>query len=903
MITAQGLDELRTRIEEDPDRSALLDTLALRVERLLESPPVVPRVKALLSRDGGRCPGDGTTLRFHPWRPDEHTCPRCGRSFGGDRHHRYWARAQHLWLAERLCDLSFLTALREDARAGRRALELLETYENLYFELPNRDNVLGPSHLFFSTYLESLWITSWMTAAFVLREAGALPEERADGVSRVAEEAATIIGEFGEGFSNRQTWHAAALTAIAAWFEDEELARSAVESRTGLLGHLTDGFGHDGLWWEGENYHLFALRGLMLGLDWANVLGINLLEDAELRAHFRSALLAPSVSALPDLTYPARRDARYGVSLAQPPFLEIWEVGRGRLGPDPELDAWLGALHVAQRPLPQADDYDAWLHDAGLERAPEPDRTRLSWWALAAMGDHLEEAPLWKPASALLADQGLAVLRHDGRYASLECGRAIGGHGHPDRLHLTVHAGGVHWLPDPGTGSYVVPELAWYRSALAHNAPLIDGRNADDEDAWCEAYDGAAEHAWCRARAGPIRRAIVAGPSGLVDLVEFDAGSERLLELPWHLQGEVTVTSPGRWDAALLEPQFLSDAERFIPEASGPIGIEARSGSSSLRLWISAPDAELFRVEAPGLPTAPARRPFLLFRARAATARWAAVVDWSEASEGRATGLRVEAEAIEVLRAGGRARYQWSATGVAIDDQGKRVTLGGARQEPKRRAPLFTEKTAPHHAVAVRIDEPPALDGTLGGFDTTEPLTLDDELQYRRSEEPYDPERLAARAWLNWDGESLYLAAQVDKPELVFRPADAPALELDNDPDDIHSDGLQVYLDLDGVQTGILMVPQQDGSLHARETGAERIVPVRGSWTPTETGYCVTVEIGAIPETLGPGSRIGFDLLINEMRPDRDRRAGQLVWSGGHGWVYLQGDSHDFARLGVVELG
>ncbi len=30
-------------------------------------------------------------------------------------------------------------------------------------------------------------------------------------------------------------------------------------------------------------------------------------------------------SLLPDFTFPARRDARYGISLAQPMYLELWE--------------------------------------------------------------------------------------------------------------------------------------------------------------------------------------------------------------------------------------------------------------------------------------------------------------------------------------------------------------------------------------------------------------------------------------------------------------------------------------------------------------------------------------------------------------------------------------------------
>ena len=35
---------------------------------------------------------------------------------------------------------------------------------------------------------------------------------------------------------------------------------------------------------------------------------------------------------------------------------------------------------------------------------------------------------------------------------------------------------------------------------------------------------------------------------------------------------------------------------------------------------------------------------------------------------------------------------------------------------------------------------------------------------------------------------------------------------------------------------------------------------------------------------------------------DRLRRAGQLVWSGGGGWVYLRGDRQERARFGVLEM-
>jgi hypothetical protein len=77
---------------------------------------------------------------------------------------------------------------------------------------------------------------------------------------------------------------------------------------------------------------------------------------------------------------------------------------------------------------------------------------------------------------------------------------------------------------------------------------------------------------------------------------------------------------------------------------------------------------------------------------------------------------------------------------------------------------------------------------------------------------------------------------------------------------------------------------------------------VRGAWEPTDRGYTLSVGL-ALPEWSPlPGGEIGFDLLVNRIEEDRERRSGQLVWSGGGGWVYLRGDRHDPSAVGVLEL-
>src|SRR5213596_395652 len=370
VVTAEELAARAEEVRGSADLTALLGHLRDRARPLLERMPVIPDHKAVLTVDGGYCPDDGAALTFDPWSPDEHRCPRCGKTWRGERHNWSWARYQHLWLAERAAHLAALAGLGDetDRPAAARARDILSAYAQRYWRYPNRDNVLGPSRLFFSTYLESLWTCNYIAAAALLRAADQLDEATERGVNQVVEEAATVIGEYDEGFSNRQTWNNAALAAAAVWFEDEELAQRVVEGETGLIAHLVRGYGRDGMWYEGESYHLFALRGLLTGAGWARLAGVDMFAEPQLAARVRAALLAPARTALPDFTFPARKDSRFGVSLAQPAYLELWEIGltgcgmRDAGGEMRELVSWLHALYRADAPAPEL--FESYLHDA-----------------------------------------------------------------------------------------------------------------------------------------------------------------------------------------------------------------------------------------------------------------------------------------------------------------------------------------------------------------------------------------------------------------------------------------------------------------------------------------------------------------------------------------------------------
>jgi heparinase II/III-like protein len=911
MLNAEELNARRAIIESTGELRALRDRLVERAGPVLARMPPVPESKALLTADGGVCPADGTRLIFDPWSPAAHRCPQCGRQVAGERHDRAWAHYQHLWLSERAAHLATVAVMAGRDDAAARANHLLQAYHR-YHEYPNRDNVLGPSRLFFSTYLESIWVANYLAAASLLREAGLLSDETGEIVSSVADEAANIIGEYDEGFSNRQTWHNAALASIAVWFEDGELAGRAIEGPTGILAHLLQGFGEDGMWYEGDNYHLFALRGQLLAMGWARQAGVDLLDDPRLAGRVAAALRAPALTALPDFTFPARKDSRFGVSLAQPMYLEMWEIGLARLGrtthEPQDLWSWLRGLY--QSPAPPAQTFDSYLHEAG---EPVPTRPRgradLSWWSLLEMAPEMRaDTPSWSPGSVLIEGQGLAVLRDGNRYVSLECGAYGGGHGHPDRLNLVLHAGAEYWLPDFGTGSYVARDLFWYRSTLAHNAPRLDGASQPMGEAFCENFEQSGEWAWVRGRFGDLSRTLVAGPDYLLDVVQLSAEEDHVLELPFHVSGRVELKPAGHWESAPLPDEFARSAERYRPASSDAMVIQACGPSGATLRMHLAFQGDLLRAMGPGAPGSTEPAQFHLVRGQGRNRRILSIIETGAKSIVR--GVREVDNAIEVETEGGVHHHVATVEGWEIRSPAGVTRLKGTRRQPKPFEPLVQrDRPLQAHGSALPLAEAPALDGSFDGFDPSEPLELDHEDQYRRSEEPYaGPDDFSATAMVNWSDEALYLAVEVVKPETIARdPALAP-LRLDNEPDEIHADGIQVYLRLppEDVVRGYLVVPSTKyGELIARgiSGAALREGEVRGGWEPTESGYRITVALA--PPQWGPfrpGDEIGFDLLVNQMLPDRIRRAGQLVWSGGGGWVWLRGDRQDPARFGTLEL-
>ena len=909
----------------------LADGLAGELAPLLRGEPFVPEEKASLTRQGGRCPADGAQLEFDPFSPRSHRCPRCGQSFTDDAHYGMWLMWYQLWLAERAVHAATLHLLRGEEVHARLASTILQRYADVYERYPNRDNALGPTRPFFSTYLESIWLLQLCVALDLLEMSGAsgllgdTVRDRLIGPSRA------LIASYDEGGSNRQVWNAAAILAASCLLGDARAVDKAVNGCSGVRAQLSSGLLADGTWYEGENYHQFAHRGLWYGVTMAERAGIAL--PADLVARFQEGFASPFTVALPDYTLPSRRDSQYAISLRQWRYAELAELGFARSEDRRLLDALHRLYHDDIERRPTGRDRSAAESERNVP-ATSLTRADLGWRSLLHARAELPELAAHPPRSSLFEGQGLAIFRREaGRiWIALDYGHSGGGHGHPDRLDLLLAADDVRWLDDMGTGSYVDRSLHWYRSTLAHNAPLVDGRSQQRVHGTLRAWEERGGAGWARALVEDIapgviaERTIVALPDYMLDVLEWRSERDVMFDLPVHLDGEMLGVTHWR-DGPLtggtgLEDgfDFLSDCERAERGTNGIVCLRAQDGEQRLEAHLHAPGAEWWRASAPGAPGAGDRR-FFLVRRRGHEGRVIAAWSW-RASVAR---LDVEDDAITVAFAdGGVHRHfplpdRWRIA-FETGDARSSIDLEGIRPDASRSG------VSPHDTPRAGWNRPsPA---SAGGMASVTPIVIPrcadvhewlrdsgcassvrrlelGEADYRRSEETW-VEAGMPTATILLAATPTELEVQVDArvgaPRFVPRERENP---FDNEAADIDGDSVQLYFASGLAPTGPdaegwVLVPEDDGGVRLRSiAGHAGMVRPVADWRVIDGGYAMRVRL-PLRSLRARAGEAGFRLgiIVNHTRPGRQRRAGQLVLGGAAGeWIYLRGDRHPVHRL------
>ena len=905
LLLADDQLEARRRAVRGP-LVPLYDSLAAELEPLASHDLYIPRDKALLSRAGGRCASDGATLDFDPWSPQSHRCPSCGSMHTGELHHRAWITWYQLWLAERAVHASLFHLMRGEARHASVARDILRAYADAYLTYPNRDNVLGPTRPFFSTYLESIWLLQICVAADLLEQSG--DSATADLVrDRIVAPSSALIAQFDEGRSNRQAWNNVALLASALLCRDPGRAAAVVDAKSGIATHLTQALLADGTWFEGDNYHQFAIRGLWYAVTMCDANALSLTRGAS--TAFQRGIAATFVAALPDFTLPSRKDSQYAVSLRQWRFAELAELGLAR-GESAELESVLARCYEAGH---QRRDTGRARSTADAERnsvASSLTRADLGWRALLHALPELPMLRREEPRSVNLSGQGLAIFRRPGDiYVALDYGQAGAGHGHPDRLNVLLSHGATRWLDDLGTGSYVDKSLHWYRSTLAHNAPLVDGRSQHVSDGSLMAYDEQGDFGWAEGQFsdGDVKlvRTVVVTPHYLVDELSWTAEQDAQIEVPWHLDAtpEGVVLAP----ATVAGGRGLEDGFEFVRDWSAcavhpgePVRMHAEAGGRTLRLClVSDTAATLIRGVGPGQPeTVPS--PFYMVRLRGERGRVRTVAAWNSAAGPPA----FEGDGLTVRVAGARHAHRRGLAGWRVDLLADGVTttveLRGRQAQPV--API----AGPAPIVRTQLRRGAVIGGWLSGTEST----LGDrgvvmelgEANYRQSEESWREAGSPTAAIAVVASEAaLEVFVRVRSRNQRFAAASATN-RLDNEHADTMGAGVQLYLGTSAARGMWTLVPEPGSDrVRVREIpGSAPLDPPDAHWRQQDDGYEVRA---AVPLPRVNPKHLDLDVVINDAVEGRERRRGQLVTANVQGeFVYLRGDREDGLRPVRLEL-
>jgi hypothetical protein len=763
--TPDELAVIRRRLAEHDWYARCFANLRGPADELLRRGFEIPREKGFVFYE--TCPVDNTALRQDPFNPRDHLCPACGRNYTDEPYHRAWITFFQSYLSQRAVEMGIAYGVTGDDAYAEAIRRILRDYARHYADYPLVDCVLGPTHLFQSTYIESLWLASLAAAADFARDAIPAAEWRLLR-DELFLPAARVILDYDEGDNNRQAMNNVALGFVGLLCEEPSLVERAVRGEHGWLDHLAHSVLADGMWYEGDNYHFATLPALINLAEGMTRHGLDLYAVETGGRRLKMMFDAPLLDLYPDLTFPARKDSRYDSPLGQRWYVGMYELAFRRYG-DPAYARLLRTLYTHP---PREKDCIA--NAAGLiDVLPSrpANRERLDWRGfLNAVPDLGEATGVPVTTSVNMAGTGLGILRTDGgrTYASVDYGHYGGGHGHPDRLQLNLYARGRPWLTDFGTGNYFFDHLRWYRSTIGHNTVAVDGRTQQAVAGRLRRFGAAGEHGLIAAEVTGAyqgvrcrRTTVLLSSDLLLDLFIVEADREHCLD--WSLHPCATLAVDLAGDVGPLAPatiagehyEWLQDIHRAA--ASGDWLAIFRQDDDVLAVHVlGQPATEVYLAAAFGPPPAiPDLYPVLIARRRAARTTFAALIEHRAGGRPLVAAFRAEGKDryLVALRDGGRivCRYDDVMASATIERFGADgELLATSRFGPDDRAtdegdveapPIaldawlpnlagprlrirITNRGAAPRAVAVAVEREATLDLPIDWTDCGEPLTV-----------------------------------------------------------------------------------------------------------------------------------------------------------------------------------
>ena len=459
LVTEQRLEFLRGDIQTNAVRRAIFENdVKTNADRWLHREIVIPD-------QGGWahdfCGPDGVLLelpvdqQFDPNKPSR--SPTTGKSYTSPKILAAQRYFEHLWLSLAVRDLALTYAVTLRPEYAAKAAEILLKYADAYPHLAAEKNGFGFGQ---NSLNEAVALVPQAQGYDLIYNSGVLTDAQKQRIERdyFWPEAQRLIQAGGLG-GNWGSWHLSAVGAIGYATGHQRFADYAVNS---FKQQISGTLGDDGLWPESiHTYHFYPLDGFLSLAEAAGNCGTDLFDwHAQHGKGIETMFESPLRYMYPTLQLPAINDGWYNAFLPEDQYtVAYWHYHQ------PEF-AW------------------------AVRRSEEVGRTGVTGdfydqrYRLFLFGEELPD-PVSAPGftSTNFPVLGISILRQGSdvpmdreMFLTFHYGRFLG-HGHYDKMGITLFGDGQPLAPGLGTPGYGSPNIRFFDGVTAHNTISTYGQN------------------------------------------------------------------------------------------------------------------------------------------------------------------------------------------------------------------------------------------------------------------------------------------------------------------------------------------------------------------------------------------------------------------------------------------
>lgn len=374
-------------------------------------------------------------------------CPVCGKTYLNEKILAARRSFEHYWLCGAVRDLSLVYAVEGKKQYAEKAVEILSKYADFY-----------PTGSIIRQTLEEAVVLIPLAESYDLLFDVMTDAQRSHIREKLLWPAAQALTKSGMG-GNWGSWHLSAIGVIGYATRHQRFIDFATQQ---FKAQITNQLGDDGLWPESiHTYHFYPLSGFLAFAEAAMNNGDDLYHwEAKPGKSLEKMFTAPLRYAYPDMRLAAINDGWYESFLPQDQYVMAYYRYRS-----PEFAWAVQQINRGGKSGVPGDFFD--MHYRNLLYG-EPLSSRVIKPSFSSINFPVLGIAVLRQGSTLPSDKEMMMTFDYGPFL---------GHGHPDKMNITLFAKGKLLIPDYGTTGYASPSNQFLKSTPSHNTIVVDGKS------------------------------------------------------------------------------------------------------------------------------------------------------------------------------------------------------------------------------------------------------------------------------------------------------------------------------------------------------------------------------------------------------------------------------------------